>query len=333
MPKVLDLTGQRFGKLTVLERLEGRLNGSFVWRCRCDCGAVFTKEARCIKRNHARCPDCPRIDFTGHVISRLTVLREVPAPTGKRGRHFLCACSCGKEVVYSALILTVGSVRSCGCRKAELIAAAAAKRRATQEQRKAAAEAKQALRDERQRLRLERRVARDAARNITGKRVGRLVAVRQLTAGLWLWRCDCGKEREHPSTPSARSCGCLKAEHCRTMDRSNYKRGSAHHRWKGGIENGTELLRKRQHNKYRRWKDAVRARGDWECLVCAQQPPRERLVAHHVNSVDSHPEQIVDPRNGVPLCVECHEDFHNQYGYGNNTRAQFEAYLTARWVA
>jgi hypothetical protein len=37
MPKIIDLTGRKFGKLTVIER--DRLpSGVSVWRCRCECG-------------------------------------------------------------------------------------------------------------------------------------------------------------------------------------------------------------------------------------------------------------------------------------------------------
>lgn len=35
--KYIDLTGKRFGKLTVIER-SGTLNTSAVWKCKCDCG-------------------------------------------------------------------------------------------------------------------------------------------------------------------------------------------------------------------------------------------------------------------------------------------------------
>lgn len=37
MPPLKDLTGQRFGRLTVLYR-EGSLNGHAAWMCECDCG-------------------------------------------------------------------------------------------------------------------------------------------------------------------------------------------------------------------------------------------------------------------------------------------------------
>ena len=45
MPKKIDLTGQRFGRLVVLEEA-GRKNGSVTWLCQCDCkekNIVFTR--------------------------------------------------------------------------------------------------------------------------------------------------------------------------------------------------------------------------------------------------------------------------------------------------
>ena len=33
-----DLTGQKFGRLTVIERAENDKNGSTRWLCRCECG-------------------------------------------------------------------------------------------------------------------------------------------------------------------------------------------------------------------------------------------------------------------------------------------------------
>jgi hypothetical protein len=38
MGKFVDLTGQRFGKLTVVEPSEKRSRGRFRWKCICDCG-------------------------------------------------------------------------------------------------------------------------------------------------------------------------------------------------------------------------------------------------------------------------------------------------------
>jgi len=37
----LDLTGQRFGKLTVIEPTQQ--HGRLVWRCKCDCGRLVVR--------------------------------------------------------------------------------------------------------------------------------------------------------------------------------------------------------------------------------------------------------------------------------------------------
>lgn len=38
MPKALDLTGERYGNLTVIKRVANSTNGHSNWLCRCDCG-------------------------------------------------------------------------------------------------------------------------------------------------------------------------------------------------------------------------------------------------------------------------------------------------------
>ena len=40
MPKSIDLTGQKFGRLTVLERDKERVGGKAYWICQCDCGNI-----------------------------------------------------------------------------------------------------------------------------------------------------------------------------------------------------------------------------------------------------------------------------------------------------
>lgn len=42
MGKLIDLTGQRFGRLVVIERAESDKRGCAKWLCRCDCGNVTT---------------------------------------------------------------------------------------------------------------------------------------------------------------------------------------------------------------------------------------------------------------------------------------------------
>lgn len=38
MSKIIDLSGQKFGKLTVINRVGKNKWGSTIWLCKCDCG-------------------------------------------------------------------------------------------------------------------------------------------------------------------------------------------------------------------------------------------------------------------------------------------------------
>lgn len=58
MGKRLDLSGQRFGKLTVVARIANK-NGRTAWRCICDCGqecVALTKSLQSGKTTH--CSGC-----------------------------------------------------------------------------------------------------------------------------------------------------------------------------------------------------------------------------------------------------------------------------------
>jgi hypothetical protein len=51
-----DLTGQKFGKLTVIRRKENRGYGYVEWTCRCDCGRQHTaRTGNLVKGNTMSC--------------------------------------------------------------------------------------------------------------------------------------------------------------------------------------------------------------------------------------------------------------------------------------
>lgn len=100
-----DLTGQRFGFLTVMGRTEPDEKGYRRWRCRCDCG----RETEVLTSNLRRSPNVScgcrkRNDLTGKKIGKLTVLERSDqyATRGQRKRQlWKCLCDCG-EVTYKA---------------------------------------------------------------------------------------------------------------------------------------------------------------------------------------------------------------------------------------
>lgn len=59
MGRLIDLTGQRFGRLVVIEQAprDSRYHGA-MWRCRCDCGCETIVEARNLKTGNTSSCGC-----------------------------------------------------------------------------------------------------------------------------------------------------------------------------------------------------------------------------------------------------------------------------------
>ena len=53
----LDLTGQRYGKLTVLGPAEN-IGNRTAWRCRCDCGREAVVKTCCLRSGHTKSCGC-----------------------------------------------------------------------------------------------------------------------------------------------------------------------------------------------------------------------------------------------------------------------------------
>ena len=59
MPSFQDLTGQRFGKLTVIRRAENGASGRVQWLCQCECGNTPVVIASNMKRGKTgACFEC-----------------------------------------------------------------------------------------------------------------------------------------------------------------------------------------------------------------------------------------------------------------------------------
>ena len=69
----------------------------------------------------------------------------------------------------------------------------------------------------------------------------------------------------------------------------------------------------------------VHERDKYTCVSCGKKIYDP--VFHHLYSVNIHKELACKIDNAVTLCKKCHKDFHDIYGYGNNTPAQFIDYI------
>lgn len=116
--KTRDLTGRRFGRLTVLRKAYS--NRGTVWECRCDCGNTALKPAKHLLDGTAKSCGCIAVerceDLAGRRFGRLTVLRKAHS---NRGTVWECRCDCGNTVLKPAKHLLGGTAKSCGCITAE----------------------------------------------------------------------------------------------------------------------------------------------------------------------------------------------------------------------
>lgn len=65
--KLLDLTGQRFGRLSVIGFAGKAKNGHSKWLCRCDCGNEVTISYEALKRGDSKSCGCYRTERMGNV--------------------------------------------------------------------------------------------------------------------------------------------------------------------------------------------------------------------------------------------------------------------------
>ena len=63
MPKLIDLTGQRFGRLVVIERADNSADGRARWLCRCDCGQSKTVLGEHLKKGRTKSCGCAKSDL------------------------------------------------------------------------------------------------------------------------------------------------------------------------------------------------------------------------------------------------------------------------------
>lgn len=58
-----------------------------------------------------------KVDLSGNIYEKLTVIAEAERLPGKKGVHWICRCECGNTITVAADNLRRGHSKSCGCIK------------------------------------------------------------------------------------------------------------------------------------------------------------------------------------------------------------------------
>jgi hypothetical protein len=108
-----DLTGQKFGKLTVLRR-DFSYSRPY-WECQCECGNFKTVRGDSLTRGITKSCGCTTgaADILNKRFGKLVVIER--AGRGDKNSRWLCKCDCGNivEKTYSNLIKS--QYPNCGC--------------------------------------------------------------------------------------------------------------------------------------------------------------------------------------------------------------------------
>lgn len=114
-----DLTGEKFGKLTVLYRVKNKGTNT-AWKCKCDCGTIKIITAKCLVSGNTISCGCynrekSMSDISGQRFGQLIAIK--PTDNRRSGSvEWECKCDCGNIHYVSSCKLKEGSVTSCGCK-------------------------------------------------------------------------------------------------------------------------------------------------------------------------------------------------------------------------
>ena len=115
-----DLTGERFGLLTVLGPAGRAPHRGMMWKCICDCGTERVVSGYSLRKGESRSCGCLRkvgsdLDLTGQRFGKLVVIGLDEKKTSRKGKYWKCECDCGNTISTATYNLRNGRVQSCGC--------------------------------------------------------------------------------------------------------------------------------------------------------------------------------------------------------------------------
>ncbi len=184
MPKLIDLTGQKFGLLLVVKKSEKK-DRHIWWDCYCDCGNPKPISVRGDRLRGGITTSCCTLkeSLVNQKFGRLTVLHRDFSRVDKNRGYWICQCDCGKIVSVRGSHLKDNSIKSCGCYLKDWL-------------------------------------TETKTVSIIGNRYGKLTVIKpikniKIKTKLYLCKCDCGKSKVVRAgdlrSGYTKSCGCVRS--------------------------------------------------------------------------------------------------------------------------
>lgn len=115
--------------------------------------------------------------------------------------------------------------------------------------------------------------------------------------------------------------------YCNKCSSTILESGENNPRWNPNIS-FEERSNGRYSEKYINFIHSVFRRDNYTCQCCGKKKSSSvKIEAHHLDGFNWCIEKRTDINNGITLCKDCHRDFHNKYGIGNNTKEQYEEWI------
>lgn len=127
MSKMIDMSNQTFGELTVIEQAPKNPNiksRTIQWVCKCSCGNIKIVTGSNLRNGNTKSCGClqkkvtsqlRRTDLTGQIFGKLTVIEKTDKKASNNHTIYKCQCECGNICEVIGDNLSRGLTKSCGC--------------------------------------------------------------------------------------------------------------------------------------------------------------------------------------------------------------------------
>lgn len=139
-------------------------------------------------------------------------------------------------------------------------------------------------------------------------------------------KCDCCKSDKQIANNSYKrninkNCG---KYYCHSCTMKLFNSGENNNLWN---PNKTDEEREQERNtpEYVEFIRRIITRDNYTCQCCGKQGIK--IEVHHMDGYNWCVEKRMEETNCLSLCVNCHTNFHSTYGYGDNTKEQFEEWF------